>query len=70
MKKRNYIALKKVPDVVIELTGVPRSKAAVDSWVRRGRIGSDGSLVKLKAVKRMGRLYTTREWIENFVTAV
>lgn len=69
-KKANYIALKKVPDILVELTGVSRAQITVYVWATKGRISSQGTIVKLKTVKRMGRLYTTHDWVENFVRSV
>ena len=70
MSSKDYIAISKVPALIMEIAGVARTKNAVYAWATLGRISADGRLVKMKTVKRMGRMYTTREWVDKFVRAV
>ena len=70
MANKEYIGVGKVPAIIMEIAGVARTKNAVYSWIHMGRISTDGRLVKLRTIKRMSRLYTTREWIDKFVREV
>ena len=61
------IPLIDVSAVIIELTGVPRCKGTIYKWAKRGCRTRDGRIVKLKSVKRLGQIFTTRE---NIVTSI
>lgn len=65
--KQDYIKLKDVPPIVLELTGVDRTAKTIESWARKGRRGYDNTLVKLKTRKRLGTRFTTRQWIIEFL---
>ena len=65
-----YVKLHDVPQVVYELTGIPRSRNTAYVWVTKGRISSQGRRIKLKANRHLGQWYTTRTWIETFIREV
>lgn len=69
MKPRNedLIRLCDVPKLLTELAGVTRTRATVYLWSSKGIPGYDGTKVRLKTTRRLRRLYTTKEWVENFL---
>ncbi len=69
-KISDYIPFHDVPPVIKELTGVTRTPAAVTRWAKVGRQNHHGAMIKLKASKRLGRMYTTREWLLKFIEEV
>lgn len=69
-KAVDLIRLNKVPAVVLEMTNMVRCRATVYSWVKNGRSDLHGSIVKLKTTKKRERLYTTRNWLLEFMRAV
>lgn len=69
-KNSDLIRVEDVPALVTELTGVVRGKPVVYHWIKRGRISRTGQLIKLKATKRMGNLFTTRKWLQEFIDEV
>jgi hypothetical protein len=69
-RNEDLIPVEKVPALVLELTGVTRGKPLIYSWIRKGRISQHGQIVKLKATKRLGTWFTTKEWLMNFINEV
>ncbi len=66
-KPGDLVTLDKVTAILLELTGVVRTRVTVYNWVRKGRINAHGQIVKLSAYKRLGQLYTTREAVIRFL---
>ncbi len=69
-KDSEYIRLNSVPKLLLELTGVTRIRGTVYHWVKYGRIDSSGKMLKLKARKRLGTYYTTRQWVLDFIGGI
>lgn len=69
-KNEDLISVNRVPALVLELTGITRETAVVYTWINKGRIGQHGENVKLKATKRLGNWYTTKQWLNEFLEAV
>lgn len=61
------IKLGKVPALIMELTGVVRTRVTVYNWARAGRISAHGQRVKLRTDNRLGQLFTTKEDVIKFL---
>ena len=70
IKRENLIKMRDIPALVLEMTGVTRTQAAIYMWIRKGLKTYEGPKVKLKTTKRLGHLYTTREWMEEFLRRI
>lgn len=66
-EKKKLLRIRDVPDIILKIAGVTRSKETVYLWARNGVIGYAGDKLKLKTVRRAGHLFTTREWVEDFI---
>jgi len=64
---KDLIKISAVSKLIYELTGETRSRTTAYEWVRVGRISADGRRVKLETIKRLGKLYTTRKMVEEFI---
>jgi len=64
---KDLIKLADVPALLLELAGVTRTKATVYLWANKGRPSYAGKRIKLQTTRKIGTLYTTREWVENFL---
>lgn len=70
-KNEDLIKLDDVPRLLLELTGVTRCRSTVYQWVVKGRLNyTDSAMIKLKVSTRLGRYYTTRAWVEEFIKAI
>jgi hypothetical protein len=69
-KNSDLIRVKDAAPVVEELTGVKRTYIAVYQWCKVGRRRYDNVVVKLKTTKRLGTLFTTKEWIADFIREI
>lgn len=69
-KNEDLIKLVEVPKLLLELTGVTRGRATIHHWVTYGRLNYTGEIIKLKSTKRLGRSYTTRVWVEDFIREI
>ncbi len=69
-KNSDLIKLDDIPPIIYELTGVNRCRATIYNWAKKGRHAYDGTMLKLTTSKRLGRLYTTRAWVEIFIRKV
>jgi hypothetical protein len=67
MAKIRYIRLQDVPRVLLELTGQTRCRATIYNWVCKGKRGYDNVVIKLKIKKTLGMMFTTREWVVDFI---
>ena len=67
IKNENYVTLDRASKVIYDLTGVVRKTNTVYKWAANGRIDVHGSIVKLRTVNKLGRLYTTVEWLKKFI---
>ncbi len=65
--KKDLIQIKNVPELVEKLTGIKRSRTTVYQWIKVGRVIYGGDIIKLKTIKRLGFLFTTRKYIEEFL---
>lgn len=66
-EKPVYMSLGKVPALVESLTGIHYGRISIYRWAHLGRQNLQGSQEKLQTVKKLGRFYTTQEWVENFI---
>ncbi len=69
-KDEEYIKLAKAAPLVYEITGVSRKHWSLAKWASKGRRSANGKIVRLKVSKRLGRIYTTRKWLEEFIREV
>lgn len=69
-KNEDLLKLDDVGKLLLELVGVTRTRSTIYSWVKKGRTDYVGSIVKLQTTRRLGRLYTTRQWVLNFIKAI
>lgn len=69
LKNSDYIKLNQVPALLLELTGQTRTLATVYNWAEYGRPIDEGRIF-LKVSKRLGVLYTTREWVLKFIQEI
>ena len=69
-KNADLIKPEAVCQLLLELSGVTRCRATVYSWIKKGRINCTGQMIKLKATKRLGMYYTTREWVKDFIREI
>ena len=69
-KNEDYIPLAKIPALILKLSGVDIHRDTVYKWTKKGRITPHGECVKLKVSRRIGHLYTTQEWLEDFMRKV
>ncbi len=65
-----YIALRLLAPEVYMLTGVTRAPSTMVSWARYGKSNRHGRLIKLKHVRRLGKKYSTIEWLKRFIKEV
>lgn len=66
-RKEELIRIADIPELLLKLTGVTRTRQTVYEWIHHGRRTYDGRLIVLKTTKRLGRLFTTKQWLEKFV---
>ena len=69
-KDDKLIPLSAVPMLLVELTGVYRSKGTVYNWTKKGCRTIDGRIVKLETKKRLKQGFTTREAVKTFIKEV
>lgn len=69
-KNEDLIKLDDVSKLLIELTGVTRTRSTIYSWIKKGRANYANQIIKLKVTKRLGTYYTTRQWVLNFVQEI
>ena len=68
--KKQLVRLSDVPAILLELTGVTRTRGCVYKWAQDGRTSYDNVPIRLKTIHKMGQIFTTREWVEAFITKV
>ena len=66
----DYVSLDAASSLVFEMCGVKRGKYTVYKWAKDGRIDGHGKMIKLRTVNKLGRLYTTKLWLHNFIKAL
>ena len=69
-KNSDLIRLGEVPKLILELTGVVRVRSTIWSWTWKGRSSYSGQKIKLKTTKRLGMVYTTKTWLEEFIREI
>ena len=69
-KNSDYIKLREAAPIVQEVSGVSRCQGSMYHWHKYGRAGIHGTKIKLRAVKRLGLLYTTKQWVEDFIMEI
>jgi len=67
-KVSDFIPLRKVPDLLYELTGVTRKRATIYLWARKGIANAHGQITKLKVYDRLGQHYTTKQAVIDFIS--
>lgn len=67
-KISDLIPLRKIPDLLYELTGVTRKQATIYLWSRKGIANAHGQIVKLKVFDRLNQHYTTKQALINFIS--
>ena len=65
--RRNRLKLKDAALILKGLTGVPRSGRTLRNWCIHGRKSYSGVMVKLKYEMILGRRYTTKADIREFL---
>ena len=70
VKREDLIKMRDIPALILEMTGTTRTRAAIYMWIRKGIRGYDGGKVKLKTTKRIGHIYTTKKWVEEFLRSI
>ncbi len=69
-KNENLIRLIDVPVLLIQLTGMTRSRATIYNWATKGRRGYANEYIHLKTVKRLGTIFTTKDWVMDFIREI
>lgn len=69
-KRKDLIKMRDIPALILEMTGATRTRASVYVWMKKGIRAYDGSTIKLKSTKRLGHLYTTKAWVEDFLRGI
>ena len=64
------IKLSDAPKVLKKLTGTSRGRTTIYNWMRTGLISYGGELVYLRYEVVLGRLYTTKAWIKQFIEEI
>ena len=66
------LMLSEIPPLVKALTGVSVSRQTVYNWKTTGRraLSDPERIVRLQTVVRAGRVFTTREWVQDFLREV
>lgn len=70
VKNNDLIKIRDVPKLLLELTGIDRTRITVYQWVRYGRESYAGERIFLETTRRLGYIYTTREWVEKFIRSM
>ncbi len=69
-KNADLITLDDIPKLIQELTGVTICRATVYNWVKSGRNDYVGGKIKLKTTRRLGRHYSTKQWVLDFIKEI
>lgn len=69
-KNKDLIKLDDVTRVIFELIGVKRTRSTVYNWAKNGRASYAGVIIKLRTTMRLRRLYTTRQWVLDFIKEI
>ena len=69
-RDEEYIKLDTAAKLVYEISGVSRCRSALAKWAKYGRRSACGKKIYLRTSKRLGRLYTTRKWLEEYIRSV
>ncbi len=69
-KTKDLIRLDAVVPLLVELTGMTRNRSTIYNWVQKGRHGQHGTVVHLKAIKRLGVHYTTKQWVIDYIAEI
>lgn len=59
---------KPVAQAIEDVTGIRPPPGTWRRWIRNGLVSASGTRVKLKT-KKLGRIYTTDDWVREFVAA-
>lgn len=62
--------MREIPALLLEVIGETCTKHTVYHWAKYGRINFEGDRIYLKTTKRLGKKYTTKEWVFEFVEAI
>ena len=66
-KNEDLILIHNIPKLIYKLTGTARTRTCIYGWIKDGRVTYEGERIKLRTVVCLGFLYTTREWVEEFI---
>ncbi len=69
-KIEDLIRLIDVPALLTKLTGTTRGRATIYNWATKGRRGYANEFIKLKIVRRLGTMFTTEEWVMDFIKEI
>lgn len=66
----SLIRMGDVPRIVLEMTGVLRKVDTVRKWTTVGVKGYDGCRLRLQTCNRLKSVFTTKQWIEEFLSKI
>ncbi len=74
-KNDKLISLSMVPQLILDLTGVSRSRTTIYSWTRKGKPRGgcrtlDARIVILETVRKLDQIFTTKEAVIEFIEEV
>ncbi len=69
-KNIDLMKLDDIPKLILELTGVTVCRATVYNWTKNGRQNYVGGMTKLKTTRRLGRYYSTKQWVLDFIKEI
>jgi hypothetical protein len=69
-KNKDLLRLRDCRPIVEELTGVKRSEEAIYYWAVKGLINRHGTKVFLRTTRRIKVIYTTKQWLDDFLRSI
>ena len=70
MKKIDWLTVPDTVRYVQHRTGILPTSVTVSNWMRVGKKSYSGNKVRLRFVKKLGRLYTCEKWVDLFLEEV
>jgi hypothetical protein len=68
--KEKLIKLSDVPQIIYDMSNITRCRSLIYSWAKKGRLSYTNDPIKLKTVMKYGHLYTTKDWLVEFLEAL
>lgn len=65
--KIKYMSLAEASNYINSITGIYVPKKTLYFWSREGKATPYGQKVKLKVRKKFGKMWTKKEWLEDFL---